>query len=57
MLKQGETKQITLKEPHEFKAEGEEAKKTSVITMQNGKPTRIYFENGKQVKTEILNEN
>lgn len=60
--KQGEVKRITQKDAPEFKGAGEEVKKespsrdgvtrTSVITIQNGKPTRVYFEDGKQVKAE-----
>lgn len=56
--KQGEIKKITQKQAPEFKGEGEEVKKevkqTSVITMLRGKPHRVYFENGKQVKTEAI---
>lgn len=68
--KQGEVKKITQKDVPEFKGEGEEVKKgtnppltpsqegikkTSVITMQGGKPRRIYFEDGKQVRVEDAN--
>lgn len=67
--KQGEVRKITQKDAPEFKGEGEEVKKgmnpppvpsqegvkkTSVITMQNGRPTRVYFEDGKQVKAEPI---
>ncbi len=38
------------------KVEKEEPKRTSVITMQDGKPTRIYFEDGKAVKSEEAKE-
>ena len=58
MAKQGEVTKITSEHEPEFKGEGEEVKKeakvkTSILTMQGGKPTRIYFENGKQVRSEV----
>jgi len=68
--KQGEIKKITQKDVSEFKGEGEEVRKgmnpplhpsqegdtkrTSIITMQSGRPHRIYFEDGKQVKAEPI---
>lgn len=63
--KQGEVKKITQKDAPEFKGAGEEikkdaslshegTKKTSIITMMHGKPHRVYFEDGKQAKTEEL---
>lgn len=42
----------TRDEGRETKDEEREIKKTSVITMQNKKAVRIYFEDGKQVKVE-----
>lgn len=67
--KQGEVRKITQKDTPEFKGDGGEVKKgvnppptpspegikkTSVITMQNSRPTRIYFEDGRQVKAEPI---
>lgn len=53
MAKQGEVVKITTKDESEFK-EAPVVKKTAIITIQNGKPTRIYFEDGKQVKAEPI---
>lgn len=67
MAKQGEVTNITQKNVPEFKGAGEEVKKgansaptpsqegikrTSIITMMNGRPHKIYFEDGKQIKAE-----
>lgn len=64
MAKQGEVTSITQKNAPEFKGTGEEVKKgansqegvkrTSVITMMNGRPHKVYFEDGKQVKAEAI---
>lgn len=53
--KQGVVGEITQKEMQEFKSEGVEGKKTtSIITILNGKPHRVYFEDGKRVKVETI---
>ena len=63
--KQGEVDAITQKLVHgsdqgdvaEFKGPGEEVKKevkkTSILTMRNSKPTWVYFEDGKEVKSRV----
>jgi len=52
-LKQGEHKEITTKDPDEFKNK-EIIKKdwSSVLTIKDGKPLRKYFQDGKLVLTE-----